>query len=1028
MPSFKIVVCLVLLGFTLHGIAQEKRMDDSLDGLTGADYFEKANEIAEDYLEISLEESTQLVNRILADKSISDYPLQLAQAHYLMGKISSIKGDYDKAYAPLDRAIATFSENEDQDGLARCYLAKGIAYTYQGQKNNAKSALDQSLELYTALDDDNGVGKSLHELGHFHYSFGEDEKALEYYHEALAIQEDQEDEKGMSDSYFRMGLAQLSIDKGVALRLLDASKELKEKIGDHRGLAKVGISLGVLNEENGNFQTALEYYRQSLEANTKHNDKRVASILYNNLGIVFLDLKEMDSAVVYHKKALSLRKDLGNETGVVQSLMNIGEVYQVEKDFHNGMDYFHKAKKLSDSNKERPFIPYINEKIGEIHLSLNALDSAEVYLNRAFEQKQERGSYNGLVSTYKSLSLLSEKRNDFKKSLEYFKLHKTIHDSVTLGNKDRELAELQIKYDTAKQEQEISQLQQENKSRRLWQNIYAIGALLALVIAGFAFQFFRFRSKKNQELLQVKESQRQQLEQVNQLKTRFFNNISHEFRTPLTLILGPLDQLKKRVDVDMQSTVSVIERNGKRLLKLINQLLDLSKIEGGKITLKAAYTNIVPLLQGWVNSFHSMAELKGVDLSLNLKKQAFFLYVDQEKLEEVIINLLSNALKHTPNGGSVTVDVREVEEQLSIAVSDTGSGIPKEEIEHIFNRFYQASNANSEGMVGTGIGLSLVKELVELHKGSIHAESELDRGSVFTIRLPLGKAHLSENEIVPIGPETKTVSPRELPESIVQQVIDEEVNAELPILLLIEDNADLRAYIKGILESQYQIREAFDGEQGITEAFELIPDVIISDLMMPKKDGLEVCKTLKEDVRTSHIPVILLTARSSKQDKIQGLKNMADDYLTKPFNTEELLVRLENLITIRKRMQQHFSTEDILKPKKLKLNSIDQDFMKKVTEVLESQMTDENFSVVDLADAVALSRSQLFRKVKAITNQTPIEFIRSFRLHRAMDMLQQQSGTVAEIAYSVGFQNPSYFSRCFQDQFGTLPSNVTPKD
>ncbi|MEM9648902.1 MAG: tetratricopeptide repeat protein [Bacteroidota bacterium] len=1015
-----------LLGCTLLSVAQENDIDKDLQNLRGEEYFQKVNEITETLLEGPIRQANLLVGKILADTSLANYPMEQAKALLLKGKISSALGEYEEAYTPLDQAIVLFQELEVEDGLAECYLTKGVSYSYQGQKDQAKLALDKSLALYTGLDEEYGIGRSLYELGHFNYIFGEDEKALEYYQKALDIQEDLDDQKGISDNYFRMGLAYLSTDRGKALELLDSSKELKEEIADHRGLAKVNNSLGVLNEENKNFQAALEYYRQSLEANKKFEDKRVASIIYNNLGIVFLDLKKPDSAVVYHNKALELRKGMGNIRGVVQSLVNIGEVYQTKKDFQSGLDYFHRARALSNSKNELPLMPYIQEKIGETHLSLEALDSANVYLNRALVLKQEEGNYNTMGSTYQSLSLLAEKRNEFKKSLAYYKNFKAVQDCVIINSKNRELAELQIKYDTAKQEQEISSLQQENKSRRLWQNIYALGALLALIVAGFVFQFFRFRSKKNQELLLAKESQRQQLEEVNQLKTRFFHNISHEFRTPLTLILGPLEQLKKTLDDSTRPTVDMIERNGKRLLKLINQLLDLSKIEDGKIGLKASYGNIAPLLKGWVTSFHSMAEIKGVDLSLNLEEPSYFVYADQEKLEEVVINLLSNAIKYTPSGGQVAVNIAADGKNLNIAVSDTGSGIPKEELEHIFDRFYQASNANSDQAVGTGIGLALVRELVEFHKGTVTVESTMGEGSNFKVSLPLGKSHLNEDEIVAIAPSPKISNVQTL-EKDLDPAIDaiENEDTGLPLLLLIEDNSDLRSYIRSVLGHQYQIEEAVDGEQGIALALESTPDIIISDLMMPKKDGLEVCNTLKSDVRTSHIPIILLTARSSKEDKLEGLKSRADDYLTKPFNNEELLIRIENLVAIRKKIHQHFSTGDILRPKKLTLNSIDQEFMKQVTDILETEIANEHFGVEELSHAVALSRSQLFRKVKAITNQTPIEFIRSFRLHRAMDMLQQKSGTVAEIAYSVGFQNPSYFSKCFQEQFGQLPSAVS---
>ncbi|MEX0361457.1 MAG: ATP-binding protein, partial [Allomuricauda sp.] len=404
--------------------------------------------------------------------------------------------------------------------------------------------------------------------------------------------------------------------------------------------------------------------------------------------------------------------------------------------------------------------------------------------------------------------------------------------------------------------------------------------------------------------------------------------------------------------------------------------------------------------------------------------------IDKSKMEEVLINLLSNALKYTPSGGHVTVSLHQIHtdgnDALSIKVLDTGKGIAKEEQPYIFNRFYQAANAEADNVVGTGIGLSLIKELVDLHKGSISVKSELGVGSTFEVQLPFGKEHLAEEEVQMI-PSTTHATAMDIPVADAEIPVRAEAdmgNEELPLLLLIEDNEDLRNYIREVLKDQYNILEAKDGKVGIQHALQHIPDIIVSDLMMPKVDGLEVCKTLKEDVRTSHIPIILLTARASQEDKIEGLKNLADDYLTKPFDNEELRVRIGNLIQLRSKMQAYFGAENQMLPKKVTLSSLDQLFMEKITAKLEEEISNPLFGVEELADTMALSRSQLYRKVKAITGLTPNEYIRVFRLHRAMDMLKQQGGTVTEISLAVGFQNPSYFSKCFQEQFNVSPSSV----
>ena len=810
-------------------------------------------------------------------------------------------------------------------------------------------------------------------------------------------------------------------------------RAIKMEIQDLRGLSNSNLSLGVLHEEKGNYQTALEYYDQSLEGYRKIGDRSSIARVYNNIGVAYVDWQKYDSAQVYHEKSLNLHLDLESPNGIIRSYMNLGETFQFQQRNIEALRNFHKARMYSEASEQRRALEYIYDKLGQVFLATNALDSAGIYLERALDLRLEKDRYFGLRNTYASLSLLEEKRRNYQKSLRYYKLLREVQDSFLTTQKNRELAEVQAQYDHERQEQEITALLQENKNRTLWRNIFAMGTLAALAITTLVVLFFRYRAKKNRALLEAEESQRLELEKLDRLKTRFFSNISHEFRTPLTLILGPLDTIRKQADASLQPAVDSIERNGKRLLKLINQLLDLSKIESGKVELKTALIDVVPLLKGWVMSFNSAADTKKIHLEFISEEDAYFLYVDQEKIEEVIINVLSNAFKYTPTEGRIKVQVKQVnkeaKELLEVSISDTGTGIPEQELAHVFDRFYQASNANHHDVTGTGIGLALVKELVELHKGNIRVESGLGQGSTFFITLPLGNAHLTPEEMVGIHQFEKTLN-RDALDVVTQEEtvsMDEEQDELLPLILMIEDNAELRSYIKEILIGSYRVIQAIDGEEGVAMATAHIPDIVLSDLMMPKMDGLEVCRTLKEDMRTSHIPIVILTAKSSKEDRIEGLKNLADAYLTKPFDTQELLVRLHNLIELRKKLQAHFGTDRLLRPSKIQMNSMDTLFMEKVTEQLENEISNSLFGVVELAYSVNLSRSQLFRKIKAITNLTPNEFIRSFRLYRAKDMLQQQVGTVAEIAHDTGFQNPSYFSKCFQEQFGSPPSTFLRK-
>ena len=1008
----------------INGLSQE------LNNLEGLEYYAKTNELARLYVDQDVAKALELTAEIINNPEIEIFPEQLATAHYIAGRALIFEGEYARALEAFSNADSVINTISEKTLLGEILVGKSTVFSRQGRYTEAEEGFKKALTLLDQEDNIMGLAWCHLEYGKLEAIKNEHDLSMEHYKNSLAYYQNLDNEKGISAVYYRMAVHYLDVgDEDKALEYFTSGRAIKQRIGDVRGLANFNLSLGILHEEKGSFETSLDYYRQSLEGYEKVSDKSSKARVYNNIGVAYVDWNKLDSALVNHKKSLQLHQELQAPIGLIRSFANLGEVYRLREQYTEAISHYLKAKLQSEAIEGEPLMGLVNENLGLIYIHTNRLDSAAYYLERDLKLKQGQENNFTIRHTYEYLSLLEEKRGNYAKSLEFYKLYKEVADKRVASRRAKELAEIQAKYDTEKQEKEIAELQQENEKRTLWRNIFALGTLGALAVALLVFQFFRYRNKKNSELLLAKETQRQELEKLDQLKSRFFNNISHEFRTPLTLILGPLEKLRKNVDNGLQPTIDVIERNGKRLLKLINQLLDLSKIESGKVELKTSLADLVPLIRGWVMSFESLAESKGVKLAIETGKPSYFMYLDQPKIEKVIINLLSNAFKYTPQGGAITVDLSEKQGDkyncLSIKVKDTGSGIPEAELEHIFDRFYQATNAETVDVTGTGIGLSLIKELVELHSGTVRVESEYGKGSVFEVMLPQGREHLTDDQIVGIPTSSSMPEEADIPlHPKVSPNQETEINEELPIVLLIEDNPDLRSYIREVLESTYNVIEARHGEEGVAMAFEHIPDLVLSDLMMPKMDGLEVCKVLKEDMRSSHIPIILLTAKSSKEDKIEGLKSLADDYLTKPFDTEELLIRLQNLIDNRRKMQAHFSMGDVLMPKKIQMNSMDSIFMEKVTEYLEAEISNSLYGVEELAYSVGLSRSQLFRKVKAITNLTPNEFIRSFRLHRAMDLLKQQSASVSEVAYETGFQNPSYFSKVFHEQFGQSPSAV----
>jgi signal transduction histidine kinase/AraC-like DNA-binding protein len=527
-----------------------------------------------------------------------------------------------------------------------------------------------------------------------------------------------------------------------------------------------------------------------------------------------------------------------------------------------------------------------------------------------------------------------------------------------------------------------------------------------------------------------------QIMEMDQMKTRFFNNISHEFRTPLTLILGPLEDILAKEEMSERNRVTMerMQRSATRLLALVNQLLDLSKLDAGSMKLDMVESDIMRFLRLLGSSFNHLAERKNIDYKLSIPDKEFKIHFDQDKIEKIIYNLLSNAFKFTPENGKVDCKVKMIQDNkhhaLELSVKDTGPGIPPEMVNKIFDRFYQVESNQGTKAGGTGIGLSLTRELIQLQHGDIKVQSKPDSGSQFIVTIPLGYKHLKKGEYI-LKKEaefsdtfvtTYAVMPGLYPCEDIRANDEEKENGQ-GLILVVDDSQDVRSHLSDGLGGMFKIKEAEDGQKGFEEAVESIPDLVITDLMMPEMDGVEMCKKLKTDERTSHIPVIMLTAKASVESRIEGLETGADDYLTKPFNMQELLTRIQNLVAQRKALRERFSKEADIEPKEISVTSTDEKFLNKAIGIIEENLDDCEFDVTAMTGHIGMSRMQLFRKLKALTNQTPSEFIRTIRLKRAASLIRQKFGNVAEITYEVGFNNLSYFAKCFKELYGLSPSD-----
>jgi len=511
-----------------------------------------------------------------------------------------------------------------------------------------------------------------------------------------------------------------------------------------------------------------------------------------------------------------------------------------------------------------------------------------------------------------------------------------------------------------------------------------------------------------------------QLAELDEAKSRFFAGVSHEFRTPLTLILGPLENLCHRTnDDELRKEYGLMTRQANRLLSLINQLLELSKLQKGMMSLNMQHDNINYFIKTIIASFLSHSQELRVHLSFSEEAQDFILDFDKDKTEKILTNLISNALKFTPSGGNINVAIKLSNDKafLLLTVKDSGAGIDEAQLNKIFDPYYQVETGARHKYDVSGVGLALVKELVELHHGSIAVQSLLNEGSAFEIQLPVKNLVLADRS------ETESQWMEEYDEGWDLETGEPgKRQTHKTIILLAEDNIEMRRFIKSNLQDEYRIEEAENGKIGLNKTQTLMPDLVIADIIMPVIDGIEMTRLIKQDERVSHIPVIILTGKASAESKIEGLSTRADDYVVKPFNVAELRLRIRNLIDTRKKLREKFSKELVVNPGEIVTTSADEKFLIKALKAVEDNMSNDEFGTDEFCIAVNMSRANVHRKLKALTGQSTTEFIRTIRLKRAAQLLLQKAGSVSEIAYETGFNNLSYFTRCFKEVYGVIPS------
>jgi len=929
--------------------------------------------------------------------------------------------DTKKAIEYADKALAIAQKTKFYLGVARSYERLGNAHFQLGENTLATENYLKAREANKQVGDYEIEGSILYNLGNIQFELGNYEKSTEYATEAGEVFLSHNDSIGygatlymISGNYGSTGNYDQAIK--ATLEALGIFQRQNVRAWEIFSLDKLVELYNVQKQYN----KSLEILKTSLAYRRNNNNEKFTAITYRMLGDIYLELKDYEKARVALDSSFYLNDTRGFEQEKIKTMYSQGKLEFETENYNKALVIFEEGLQLSNKLNDELFKCSNYLGIGKCLYQKREYSGAIINLGKCVEHAKNIDDDSKLSEGYLVMSEAYEALNQPGRALDNYKLYAQFNDSVIANENKRQFAEMASKYEAEKKEQQISTLQLEKETmqsnKRRMAGLWILTSIIALLIVFILVLAYR----KNRQLLANEK-------ELDKIKSRFFANISHEFRTPLTLILGPVhDLLQKKETKSFHSELKMVNKQANRLLALINQILDLSKLDAGKYRLHITSGDFVAMLKSTVLSFHSLAETKNIRLGVKTDRNEFMANFDRENVETIINNLLSNAFKFEPEGGVIEVEmnVGDVEKtnRVQIKVTNRGSYIPPELCDNLFDRFYQSEHEQRAGK-GTGIGLALTKELVELHGGKIEVKSSQEQGTRFFVTLPTNLSVTGPDKIAP--QKVSTLQPVSEENEVGKiAATDSKTKIGAPVILIIEDHPEVSSYIQSVLQADYQIETAMNGREGIERALELVPDVIISDVMMPEKDGIEVTHTLKNNELTSHIPIILLTAKASVENRLEGLGAKADAYLTKPFNAGELQLRVKNMLDARDKLREKYSRELIIKPNNLVVKSLEEVFIEKICQTIEDNMGNEEFTVEELAGKIGLSRSQLHRKLEATTGKTASQFIREYRLERARGLIEKNVGTIAEISYQVGFNNPAYFNKCFKEYFKITPGEL----
>lgn len=1004
--------------------------------------FQDAPDVSLSYAQESTNLSEKERNSKLLSKSYQQQGMSLIMLNMV-----------DSAIFMLEKSIQIANESNNLANEASAIRTLGTAYWYKNDLPKTIELYTQSLKIFDELKDDQQRATTIANIGTAYYVLGDFSKSVDYYSKALEIIDSVKYPSEVSSYMNDIGTIYKEWgNRSKALEFFLGSLAINERIENKRLMAANIDNIGSIYLEDNNLGMALDYYRRGLQIEREIDNINGMASAYISISSVQMLLGQVDSSLIYLQNALKCYNHVDDKLGLANTYSKFGEAYALKGQITRSVNYYAESVEISRSIGDEKGLAYALGGIAKSYYSAGENKKALEALNESIELAKKGNFVNLLMNNYQLLAKLYKRignPNEANTALEKFI---EVRDTVLKIEKQKQASELLARFESDKKEDRIRFLNQQNELNQTQlarQRAVTSTVVILLLVTGLGIflLYRRYREKqrvntllntKNKEIeekqLEIEvqneklEIQAEKLRELDEVKSRFFTNISHEFRTPLTLIVGPTERLiEKTNDTQTSADLKMILRNAKNLLGLINQLLEISRIEKGAIKLNLTRGDISKELAIICEMFSSYASDKGISIEFLSYGSDFTGYFDREKIERILFNLISNALKNTEKGKiTISLNRAEVPEWIRITVADTGVGIEKEKISYIFDRFYMASD--EAGKVGSGIGLAFTHELIKVYKGKISVESELGKGTTFTLELPVSKDAFGENEFTIV--DGSDVS-QKVVESDTDDFVSESHDKEISLakkgaqtILLVEDHDELRKFVGANLSDTYNLLEAENGRIGIEMALNHLPDLIITDVMMPEVDGIELSKTLKSNENTSHIPIIMLTARASEQSRIEGLETQVDDYLTKPFSIKELALRIRNILAIRAKLREKYNRSITVSPSEITTNSVDEQFLARILKVVEENMGDPDFSVETLCEKAGVSRATLHKKLTSLVDQSATEFVNSIRVKRAAQLIKQKAGNISEIAFDVGFNNLSYFTKVFKKYIGVNPSEM----